>query len=58
MDFSQLENAIKISESESINQASMNLYLTPSALNQQLLRLEREFGVKLFQRSKAGVIPT
>ncbi|WP_182431584.1 LysR family transcriptional regulator [Clostridium sp. AF32-12BH] len=58
MDFSQLENAIKISESESINQASMNLYLTQSALNQQLLRLEREFGVKLFQRSKAGVIPT
>lgn len=58
MDFIQLENAIKISESESINQASMDLYLTQSALNQQLLRLEKEFGVKLFQRSKAGVSPT
>ncbi len=58
MDFVQLENAIKISESESINQASMNLYLTQSALNQQLLRLEREFGVKLFQRSKAGISAT
>ncbi|MCI8295922.1 MAG: LysR family transcriptional regulator [Lachnospiraceae bacterium] len=58
MDFIQLENAVKISEAESINQASMNLYLTQSALNQQLLRLEKEFGVKLFQRSKAGVSPT
>lgn len=58
MDFTQLENAIKISESESINQASMNLYLTQSALNQQLLRLEKELGVKLFQRSKAGVSAT
>ena len=58
MDFTQLENAIKISESESINQASMNLYLTQSALNQQLLRLEKELGVKLFQRSKAGISAT
>lgn len=58
MDFTQLENAIKISESDSINQASSNLYLTQSALNQQLLRLEKEFGVKLFQRSKMGVHPT
>ena len=58
MDFTQLENAIKISESDSINQASSNLFLTQSALNQQLLRLEREFGVKLFQRSKMGVHAT
>lgn len=33
MDFIQLENAVKISEAESINQASMNLYLTQSALS-------------------------
>lgn len=58
MDFTQLENAIKISESNSINQASMNLYLTQSALNQQLLRLEHEFGVRLFQRSKTGISAT
>ena len=58
MDFNQLENAIKISESNSINQASMNLYLTQSALNQQLLRLEDEFGVRLFQRSKTGISAT
>ncbi|MCC8128090.1 MAG: LysR family transcriptional regulator, partial [Clostridiales bacterium] len=57
-DFIQLEHAIKISESKSINQASERLYLTQSALNQQLLRLEREFNVKLFQRSKVGISPT
>ena len=58
MDFKQIENTLKISESESISKASLDLYITQSALNQQLLRLEDELGVKLFQRSKSGVFPT
>lgn len=58
MDFRQIENSIKISESKSICEASEELYITQSALNQQLIRLEEELGVKLFQRSKAGVSPT
>lgn len=58
MDFKQLENTLKISESDSINKASLDLYISQSALNQQLLHLEDELGVKLFQRSKSGVFPT
>lgn len=58
MDFRQIENTIRISESKSICEASEELYITQSALNQQLIRLEDELGVKLFQRSKAGVSPT
>lgn len=58
MDFKQLENLLKISEANSINKASLDLYISQSALNQQLLHLEDELGVKLFQRSKSGVLPT
>lgn len=58
MDFKQIENSIKISESKSISAASEGLFITQSALNQQLIHLENELGVKLFQRSKSGVYLT
>ena len=58
MEFNQLENMIKISESDSINQASASLFITQSALNQQLIRLEQELGVKLFNRSRTQITPT
>lgn len=58
MDFKQIENSIKISEATSISSAAEGLFITQSALNQQLIHLEEELGVKLFTRSKAGVCPT
>lgn len=58
MDFKQIENSVKISESKSISEAAEELFITQSALNQQLIHLEEELGVKIFQRSKAGVSPT
>jgi len=58
MNFNQIENVIKISESNSISHASFDLYITQSALNQQLITLEEELGVKLFQRSKSGTTLT
>lgn len=58
MTFEQLENMITISESDSINKASEDLYITQSALNQQLLKLESELNVKLFNRSKTKMSAT
>ena len=58
MEFNQLENMIKLSQSDSINQASASLFITQSALNQQLIRLEQELGVKLFNRSRTQITPT
>lgn len=52
MDLKQLEYIIKIAEESSITRAAEHLYITQSALNQQLLKLENELGTQLFHRSK------
>lgn len=45
-------------ESRSIHQAAKKLFITPQGLSKTLLQLEASLGVKLFERSKQGVIPT
>ena len=52
MDFKQLEYIIKIAEENNITRAAEKLFITQSALNQQLLRLEKELGTQLFVRSR------
>ncbi|MGW9019120.1 LysR family transcriptional regulator, partial [Priestia megaterium] len=42
MDLKQLEYMIKIAEENNITKAADKLFVTQSALNQQLLKLERE----------------
>ena len=44
MDLKQLEYIIKIAEENNITRAAEKLFITQSALNQQLLRLEKEPG--------------
>lgn len=58
MDTHLIENIIKIAEEKSITKAAEKLYLTQSALNQQLLKIERELGTALFRRTKTEMIPT
>lgn len=58
MDLRQIEYIIAINEHQSITRAAEKLHVTQSALNQQLLRLEDELGVKLFERGKRVMIPT
>ena len=52
MDTRQIEYILKIAEENNITKAAEKLFLTQSALNQQLLKLERELGTPLFQRTK------
>lgn len=52
MDLRQIENIIMISEAHSISGAAKKLFITQSALNQQLLHLEKELGVQLFNRTR------
>ncbi|WP_160719379.1 LysR family transcriptional regulator [Bacillus sp. USDA818B3_A] len=54
MDLKQLEYIIKISEENNITKAAEKLFITQSALNQQLLRLEKELGTQLFVRSRSN----
>jgi DNA-binding transcriptional LysR family regulator len=54
MDFRQLEFMIKIAEENNITKAAEKLFITQSALNQQLLRLEKELDTQLFVRSRSN----
>ncbi|MEH7120669.1 LysR family transcriptional regulator [Neobacillus vireti] len=58
MDLKQLEYMIKIAEENNITKAAERLFITQSALNQQLLKLEKELGTQLFVRSRTNWHPT
>lgn len=58
MDLKQLEYIAKIADEKSITRAAEKLFLTQSALNQQLLHLEKELGAQLFKRTKSDWSPT
>lgn len=58
MDTKQIEYILKIAEENNITHAARKLNLTQPALNQQLLRLERELGLQLFIREKNNCRPT
>lgn len=58
MDLHQIENILAIEREQSISRAAEKLFLTQSALNQQLLRLERELGTPLFERRRHVMVPT
>ena len=48
MDLKQIEYILKIAEEQNITHAAEKLFITQSALNQQLLKLEKELGTPLF----------
>lgn len=53
MDTKQMEYVIRISEERSITKAAETLFVTQSALNQQLQKLETELGAPLFVRTRS-----
>lgn len=52
MELKQLEYMIKIAEEHNITHAAEKIFISQSALNQQLLKLEKELGLQLFHRIK------
>ena len=58
MELKQLEYIVAIADEQSISKAAEKLFITQSALNQQLLRLEYDLGVTLFERFHRTMIPT
>ncbi len=58
MDTRLIEHVLQIAREKSITKAAEKLYLTQSALNQQLLKLERELGTELFRRTKSELKTT
>ena len=58
MDLHLLENIVAIAEERSITRAAEKRFITQSALNQQLGKLEDELGTPLFVRSRDNWRPT
>lgn len=58
MDLHLLENIVCIADEKSITRAAEKRYVTQSALNQQLQKLEVELGTPLFIRSRGNWQPT
>lgn len=58
MDFKQLEYILAIEEHGNISRAANALYISQSALNQQLIHLEKELNTKLFFRDNRNLWPT
>lgn len=58
MDLKQIEYILKIAEEKNITHAAEKLFITQSALNQQLLKLEKGLGCPLFYRSRTDWRPT
>lgn len=58
MDLRQLEYIVAIDKYGNITKAAEKLFVTPSALNQQLLKLEKDLGLELFVRNQRQVTAT
>lgn len=57
-DFNKLAHLIAVADCESFSIASERLNLTQPALSRSVAESERRIGIKIFDRRKAGVIPT
>jgi len=58
MDLHELEYIVAIAEEQNITKAADKIFLTQSALNQQLLRIEKDLGTPLFDRFHHTMVPT
>lgn len=54
MELKQLKYIVEIANERNISRAAKKLYISQSALNQQLLKLEKEIGTQLFLRSRTN----
>ncbi|MFI3225912.1 MAG: LysR family transcriptional regulator [Clostridia bacterium] len=58
MDIKQINYILAIAEEGGVTKAAKKLYITQSALDQQLIKLEKDLGVQLFVRSRNSFVPT
>lgn len=58
MNFEQLKYIVAVAKAGSLSGASGKLFITQSAISQLITSLEAELGVKIFNRSRNGAIPT
>ena len=58
LDIKRLQVLLKVVETGSVSAAADELFFTPSAVSQQLRKLEEEIGQPLLRRHSRGMVPT
>ncbi|PFD45331.1 hypothetical protein CN285_05095 [Bacillus cereus] len=58
MNIEQLQYVIKVAETRSISSSSELLHISQAGISMAISNLEKELGIKIFKRSRAGTIPT
>ncbi|MEC5319365.1 LysR family transcriptional regulator [Brenneria populi subsp. brevivirga] len=58
MDIGTLKYFVQVYEDRCLTRSAQKLFITQQALSRQILNLETELGVTLFQRNSRGVSPT
>ncbi len=58
MNLKEIEYIVTIADEGNLTRAAEKLFITPSALTQQLVHLEKDIGMPLFIRSRNGWTPT
>ncbi|MYQ46893.1 LysR family transcriptional regulator [Streptomyces sp. SID4985] len=58
LDVNRLRVLVEVAHAGSIAEAARTLAFTPSALSQQIAKLETELGARLLERRPGGVVPT
>lgn len=53
-----LKYALEVARTRSISQASANLFMAQPNLSKAIRELEQDIGIKIFERSSRGVVPT
>lgn len=58
MQLDDIETILVVSETRSLSQAAERLYMSRPGLSQKITHIENAYGVKLYNRSSTGVVPT
>jgi DNA-binding transcriptional LysR family regulator len=58
MNINYIRYALEISRCGSINRAAKHLYISQSSLSRGIRELEEEVGIRIFNRSSAGIVTT
>lgn len=58
MNLVQLAYIVEVSKLGSLSEASKKLHVTQSAISQSITNLDRELGIKVFNRSRIGTTST
>ena len=58
MNLLHLKYAVEVAKTSSITKAAENLYMGQPNLSRAIKELEEDLGIRIFQRSSRGIVPT